>query len=181
MLRMKWMTDNGGRLTARWADEERRIPSCRSETLSKEPVKQGGPPGGLAQSFAAGTEDFCRMELPVHAGVQVHPESSGVTMLALRRALRLLHWAVLLACLLPCSRLWGQDQDTPTAQPSGSNQEIPSGSPWSLHFQATPGSWKLPLALFLQQQPFARDGSGHFVHEHFLRGPQTLGRGGGLR
>jgi hypothetical protein len=137
MLRMKWMTNNGGRLTARWADEERRIPSCRSETLSKEPVKQGGPPGGLAQSFAAGTEDFCRMELPVHAGVQVHPESSGVTMLALRRALRLLHWAVLLVCLLPCSRLWGQDQDPPTAQPSGSNQEIPSGSPWSLHFQAT--------------------------------------------
>lgn len=41
MLRMKWMTDNEGRLTAGWFDEDRmqRIPSCCGETLSKEPVK----------------------------------------------------------------------------------------------------------------------------------------------
>jgi hypothetical protein len=83
---MKWMTDKGGRLTARWTDEERRIPACRSETLSKEPVKQGGPPGGLAQSFAAGTEEFCRMQLPVHAGVQVRLVVLGVAMLVLPKS-----------------------------------------------------------------------------------------------
>jgi high affinity Mn2+ porin len=33
--------------------------------------------------------------------------------------------------------LWGQDQDPPTAQPSGSNQQNSDTSPWSFHFQAT--------------------------------------------
>lgn len=81
--------------------------------------------------------ELCRTQSLVHAGVPVRLEISGVTMLALRRVARRLHWAVLLVCLLPCPRLWGQDQDPPTAQPSGSNPQTSSSNPWSLHVQAT--------------------------------------------
>jgi high affinity Mn2+ porin len=75
-------------------------------------------------------KEFCRIQLPVHAGVQVPLENSGVTMLALRRALRRLNWAVILTCLLSRVPLLGQDTDPPTDQTS-------QNSSWSFHVQAT--------------------------------------------
>jgi high affinity Mn2+ porin len=62
--------------------------------------------------------------LPIRARVQVRHENSGVTMLALWRALRRLNWAVILACLF-CEPLLAQDSVS-------SLDKI-----WDIHFQST--------------------------------------------
>jgi hypothetical protein len=106
MLAMKWITDHEGRLKARWCADAGagHVAARRGGALLRKPLRVGGPPGirrvaqqgGQARSNAARAEEFCRIQSPVHVGVPVRLEKSGVPGQALQRALRRLHWAAIL-------------------------------------------------------------------------------------
>jgi len=127
MLTTKWKTDEAGRLRASWREDAQtpRVSTCWSAFVPKPPTRIGGPPGGLAQSFAARVKEFCRMQLRVRAGAHARPGNTGVARLSVQRALRRLHWAVILPCLFLSTPARGQDKASTLFQA------------WDIHFQST--------------------------------------------